>query len=649
MSRYICKCGRAINKSTNADNTGNRDTDGCAGCPYLMPWGTTEWDHTRHAMVTDVKGYECRMSPSLEYETRFGGSVTDKRTCYIASLDFDFLERVSDWIKATYPGGELNGGFNRDRIRAVEYVSNGRYRLSISCAQNKAGIAAKAALLHQFFDASGRRLDMDADAEKQKILHDIAQGKAAAHKNETNTMLTYRDPATGWLYRVSPEPKQASYWVEYLDPANSVIWKPSTNLTAGNETREGEAEYLALNAKSKGWEPMDEAKSQQPAPCDGCPCPSCDDSSCLQARCDKADKGFGCIAPDEDCPHAQAASTTAAPAAALSAGTDNAATACLAAKDMDVPATPFDYSGLDAQTVATLHSAENIIRSARKEYVIKVADAVGMAHDELVANCDKRGNQYSENTFRAWCASVGIGKDAAYRLLQVSNLLESSTPNEQKILNQASPSLLYAAAKPSAPAELVQAVKDGDITTHKQYKELETQLKAEREAREKAAAEAQRMREDSEQARAAAHEYHVRAEAAEAGRAALLDQQGEYIARIHALESRPIDVAVAEPSPVEVERLAREKAREMTAMLQAQVRGLQEDLDDARLAAESAGSSMYDAADQYAQKTADAIQGMWSAFLDVSAQLSEEEFQSVAAPLFVVAKTILDTREDGEE
>ena len=32
--------------------------------------------------------------------------------------------------------------------------------------------------------------------------------------------------------------------------------------------------------------------------------------------------------------------------------------------------------------------------------------------------------------------------------------------------------LLYAAGKKDAPADLVQAVKDGDITTHKQYQEL---------------------------------------------------------------------------------------------------------------------------------------------------------------------------------
>ena len=312
-------------------------------------------------------------------------------------------------------------------------------------------------------------------------------------------------------------------------------------------------------------------------------------------------------------------------------------------------ATPFDYSGLDAQTVATLHSAENIIRSARKEYVIKVADAVGMAHDELVRNSDGH-NQYSEDTFIAWCKFVGISKSTAYQLLQVSNLLESSTPNEQKILKQASPSLLYAAARPSAEPEAVAALKGGDITTHKQYKELEAQLKAEREAREKAAAEAERFREDSEQARAAAHEYHMRAEEAEAGRAALLDQQGEYIARIHELEKRPAaDIAVQEPDPAEVERRAGEKAREMTSMLQAQVRGMQEDLDDARKIIDSAESATYMAAAEFAVNAAQVLNGIRASFWAVAKELSDDDFSSAAAPLLEAARKILDCEWDDDE
>ena len=96
-----------------------------------------------------------------------------------------------------YPNGELSGGFSRDRIRPAEYVDEGRYRYTLACSQNKKGIAAKRALWAEFFDETFHRKDMDADAEKQKILRDIEQGKAAAHKDaaatdkETNTMLIY--------------------------------------------------------------------------------------------------------------------------------------------------------------------------------------------------------------------------------------------------------------------------------------------------------------------------------------------------------------------------------------------------------------------------------------------------------------------------
>lgn len=678
-----------------------------------MPWGPTQWDTTRHAFVTDVKGYECRMSPTLEYRTELRGHLDDKTTIRITSLDFDFLERVSDWVKEHYPNGELYGGFSRDRIRAVEYVDEGRYRYTLACSQNKKGIAAKRALWAEFFDETFHRKDMDADAEKQKILRDIAQGKAAAHKDaaatdkETNTMLIYRDPATGWLYRVSPQPEHGSYVMQYRDPANSATWKWCANWNIGNIYRESLEEVLEARAKRDGWELVSSSASSEPpevvdkgeeySPCDTCRCPDCIDSSCPQAGCDKTDGGFGCFAPYEECPapaeetcpderlekevgkcknqsapNGDAAATTAgnavpepaetsttptdantlpAPGCPADAGsaTQSLSAAGPASLEAEPEATPFDYSGLDAQTVATLHSAENIIRSARKEYVIKVADAVGMAHDELVRNSDGH-NQYSEDTFIAWCKFVGISKSTAYQLLQVSNLLESSTPNEQKILKQASPSLLYAAARPSAEPEAVAALKGGDITTHKQYKELEAQLKAEREAREKAAAEAERFREDSEQARAAAHEYHMRAEEAEAGRAALLDQQGEYIARIHELEKRPAaDIAVQEPDPAEVERRAGEKAREMTSMLQAQVRGMQEDLDDARKIIDSAESATYMAAAEFAVNAAQVLNGIRASFWAVAKELSDDDFSSAAAPLLEAARKILDCEWDDDE
>lgn len=219
-------------------------------------------------------------------------------------------------------------------------------------------------------------------------------------------------------------------------------------------------------------------------------------------------------------PNADAAATMAAPAATLAEETSTtpvdanscppapcspadasgamsspsgAAAACSAAE--------FDYSGLDAQTVTDLHLAEQIYTSGCKLTEMglrRMADGVSIAHDALVANCDNsKYGKRGEDTFRRWCASMSISKDAAYRLLQVSALFDSSSPRQQQVLEELSPSLLYAAAKPSAPANLVQAVKDGDITTHKQYQELlkeNQQLRADRVNALNAAAAAESAR-----------------------------------------------------------------------------------------------------------------------------------------------------------
>lgn len=161
----------------------------------------------------------------------------------------------------------------------------------------------------------------------------------------------------------------------------------------------------------------------------------------------------------------------------------------------------FDYSGLDEQTVNDLHLAERECAAGRRlaeAGLHRMADGVAIAHEALVPNWDnsKHGNR-GEDTFRRWCESIGVSKSAAYRLLKVTALFDNSSPEQQKILDSLSPSLLYAAAKPSAPADLVQAVKSGDITTHKQYQDLlkeNQQLRADRVNALNAAAAAEAAR-----------------------------------------------------------------------------------------------------------------------------------------------------------
>ena len=181
MTTYICKCGRRVKKSTDASTTGNRlsgyaPSHECWGCPYAMPYGNYQWDESARTVSRETQGYECRMSKTLTYASEFAGSIKDKCTCRVHSLDFDFLSQVSAWIKDTYPDREIFGSFSKD-IRASDYGSDGRYCLTITCTQNLKGVAAKRELLGQFFTPNGSRKDMTPQQEMEKILADIKKAK----------------------------------------------------------------------------------------------------------------------------------------------------------------------------------------------------------------------------------------------------------------------------------------------------------------------------------------------------------------------------------------------------------------------------------------------------------------------------------------
>ena len=144
----------------------------------------------------------------------------------------------------------------------------------------------------------------------------------------------------------------------------------------------------------------------------------------------------------------------------------------------------FDYSGLDKQTVEDLHFAEDEYRHGKKlaeRGLVHMGNAIAAAHDALcgvVQQLDnsKHGNR-GDDSFRAWCCSIGITKSSAYNLLQVSALMEGSSPRQKAVLESLPPTLLYAVAKPSAPEELVEKVKNGEVSSNKEYQEALKQLK----------------------------------------------------------------------------------------------------------------------------------------------------------------------------
>lgn len=407
MTTYICKCGQRVQKSSNADNTGNR-LEGygpgheCYGCPYAMPWGGNKWDEAAKRFVQDIKGYECRTSRTLSYDSHFIGSTKDKCTCSVVSLDFDFLEQISAWVKDTFPLGEITGNFSRDEIRPTDYSHNGRYCCTFVCASNKKGIAAKAALFARFFNPDGSRKDITPQQEMEKILADIEKAK------EGPTCATV------------PNADAAATTAECAVP-NATAETPTTSESAADAS--------------------ESVPAASPQSCESGPAASAEASSASLLSTAPQDKPLTFIQQDK-CPE-------------------------------------FDYSDLPEQTVATLHLAESGYLHGKKlaeKGLVYMGDNIALAHDELcstvVAQCDNGRFAKKEDTFRAWCLHIGITKDSAYRLLQVSALLADSSPRQRAVLESLPPTLLYAVAKPSAPPELVEKVKNGEVSSNKAYQDL---------------------------------------------------------------------------------------------------------------------------------------------------------------------------------
>lgn len=439
MTTYICKCGQRVQKSSNADNTGNR-LEGygpgheCYGCPYAMPWGGNKWDEAAKRFVQDINGYECRTSRTLSYDSHFIGSTKDKCTCSVVSLDFDFLEQISAWVKDTFPLGEITGNFSRDEIRPTDYSHNGRYCCTFVCTSNKKGIAAKAALFARFFNPDGSRKDITPQQEMEKILADIEKAK--------------EDPTCATV----PNADAAATTAESAVP----------NATAEMQTT---SESAADASES--------VPAASPQSCESGPAASAEASSASLLSTAPQDKPLTFIQQDK-CPE-------------------------------------FDYSDLPEQTVATLHLAESGYLHGKKlaeKGLVYMGDNIALAHDELcstvVAQCDNGRFAKKEDTFRAWCLHIGITKDSAYRLLQVSALLADSSPRQRAVLESLPPTLLYAVAKPSAPPELVEKVKNGEVSSNKAYQDL---LK-----------ENQQLRTDRVNAMNQAEREKARAEKAEAER-----------------------------------------------------------------------------------------------------------------------------------
>ena len=348
----------------------------------------------------------------------------------------------------------------------------------------------------------------------------------------------------------------------------------------------------------------------------------------------------------------------------------------------------FDYSGLDAQTVDDLHFAEKEYQHGKKlaeRGLVHMGNAIAAAHDALcgtvVQQLDNgedgacrtmrkaRNNQHSEDTFKSWCLSIGITKDSAYRLLQVSALMAGSSPRQRAILEALPPTLLYAVAKPSAPQELVEKVKNGEVSTNKEYQDLLAQIKAEKERAD--AAEAERDKLLGAQNRAAWAESHIqdveaqrdaaladvqglteqnaklkeRADSAEAREEEAWKMQSKAEARAKtaedALKKQPI-TGVVDKDEVkrQAEALSRnavQEARQQAAEAQARLRQYQEDAEGLLAPAQACA--------QQAQFIADSVRAMYLNWFG-SAVAADASLAQMGTPLYAVCGEIMSSLEE---
>lgn len=203
----------------------------------------------------------------------------------------------------------------------------------------------------------------------------------------------------------------------------------------------------------------------------------------------------------------------------------------------NAPAAPtFDFGADDQTNALLLQDAQTFIVGTTARIM-----AAKHAHD-LCAN-NKNG------TWGKWCATVGISRDTGDRFVNIAAQCGNIQLDGKSILDVQPMKLLYAAAKPSTPEAVKQAVFSGDITTYKEYQDLMAQFKAEKE----------------------------RADSAEAREEEAWKMQSKAEARAHkaedALKHQPITAVVDEE---EVDRRAAEKA---WGLADARNRELQEEND----------------------------------------------------------------------
>lgn len=143
----------------------------------------------------------------------------------------------------------------------------------------------------------------------------------------------------------------------------------------------------------------------------------------------------------------------------------------------------FDYSIVGTETASKLKALSNQLDGIYQNYSIAVGEVLYQAQQEL--------SSYGDGTFGKWVESKGISKSNSYNYINSYKFVQNLDKQVEKEIFLTQPkSIQNEMSKPSANQELNQKVFDGDITTHKEYKELERKLKDSEERNKRLAEQA---------------------------------------------------------------------------------------------------------------------------------------------------------------
>ena len=147
----------------------------------------------------------------------------------------------------------------------------------------------------------------------------------------------------------------------------------------------------------------------------------------------------------------------------------------------------FDYSLVKAETAHKLKALSNQLDGIYQNYSVAVGEVLFKAQQEL--------SSYGTGTFGQWVESNKISKSNAYNYINAYKFVQQlDEPKEKEIFSKQPQRLKNEMSKPSANPEVNQAVFDGDVTTHKEYKELERRLKLKDQALEAVKGELERAK-----------------------------------------------------------------------------------------------------------------------------------------------------------